>query len=229
MDDIKDDISLTDEERALAERGRSLVAAAMAHPDAQAPPALRESLAAAGPAPRRRSRLARSWVLAPGLAVVAAGIVALVVALGGSGSDRGPSAMQVAAVARLPASAPAPAAIGGSPPRLAARVGTLAFPDYGASYGLRASGRRSDRVGGRAVTTVAYRYRGQTTIAYAIVAGAPIRWGPGRDITRGGHRYRLSASPGRRTVTWTQDGHTCVIDAPSTVSTAQLMRLATWT
>jgi hypothetical protein len=45
---------------------------------------------------------------------------------------------------------------------------------------------------------------------------------------RGGERYRVSAGAGRRTVTWRQAGHTCVIDAPSSVSVPELVKLASW-
>jgi len=241
MADHDDDIPMTDEERELAERGRLLVAAAVAHPEARAPQALREALAgaqsgaeseagaSAAPAPRRPRR--SRW-LVPGLGVLAAAVVALVLALGGGGGSGdgpgAPSIRQVAAAARMPATAPAPAAIGGTPPLLAERVGRLTFPDWRTAYDWRATGRRSDRVGDRAVTTVAYRFRDGTTIGYAIVAGPSVGPGPGRDVTLRGARYRVSASAGRRTVTWTQAGHTCVIDAPSTVSATELVKLASW-
>jgi hypothetical protein len=229
---VEDDIPLTDEELALAERGRALVAAAMADPQARAPRALRDALAEAPaaaarpPADRRRSRVRR---IAPALGLLAVVVLALVVALGGSNDGPGaPSVRQVAAVARMPASAPAPVAIGGDPALLDARVGRLDFPDWREAYEWHATGRRDDRVGDRAVTTVAYRYRDGTTIGYAIVAGPPVGQGPGRDMSRRGARYRVSASAGRRTVTWTQAGHTCVIDAPSTVSATELVKLASW-
>jgi hypothetical protein len=128
----------------------------------------------------------------------------------------------------MPASAPAPAAIGGDPALLDARVDRIAFPDWREVYGWRASGRRSDRVGDRAVTTVAYADHDGTTLGYAIVAGRSVGPGPGRDVSLRGARYRVSASAGRRTVTWTQAGHTCVIDAPSSVSAAELVKLASW-
>jgi hypothetical protein len=231
---VEDDIPPTDEERALAERGRALVAAAMADPQARAPQALRDALAggpaaaaaARAPADRRRSR---AWRIAPALGLLAVAVLALVFSLGGSNDGPGaPSVRQVAAVARMPASAPAPAAIGGDPALLDARVGRLAFPDWRDAYEWRAIGRRDDRVGDRAVTTVAYRYRDSATIGYAIVAGRPVGQGPGREVSLRGGRYRVSASAGRRTVTWTQAGHTCVIDAPSTVSATELVKLASW-
>jgi hypothetical protein len=241
MADIDDDIPLTDEERALAERGRRLVAAAMAHPEARAPQALRDALAdrfapapppppAPAPAPDRPRRRLRARVLAPVLALAALVAVPVAVALLGGSAEviASPTVQQVAAIARQPATAPPPAAIGGTPPLLAARVGRLSFPDWEAAYAWRATGRRDDRAGDRAITTVFYRYHDKATVGYAIVAGPSLGWGRGEDVTRRGHRYRVYASAGRRTVTWTQSGHTCVIDAPATVSAAELISLAAW-
>jgi hypothetical protein len=50
----------------------------------------------------------------------------------------------------------------------------------------------------------------------------------GRDVTLSGGRYRVLTRAGRTTVTWTQAGHTCVIDAPATVAAAELVTLAAW-
>jgi hypothetical protein len=231
--DLDDDIALTDEERALAECGSAVVAAAMAHPEARAPQALRESLQRSGMVGQRaaRPRLGRPgrWIVAPGLAAVCVLVVALVVAPGGPGVGVGsPSVEQVAAVTRLPALQEAPVAVGGARPRLAAAVQGLAFPDWRRPFGWRAAGRRSDRVGNRAVTTVFYRYSSGRRLGYAIVAGAPLRPAAGRDVIRGGVRYRVVTRAGRTTVTWTQSGRTCVIDAPAAVGTAELVRLAAW-
>ena len=234
MTEHDDDIPLSDEEHALAERGRRLVAAAVAHPEARAPQALREALAGAQAPPPVRRRLRAARRLVAGLGVLAAMAVALVLALvedrPADGPDA-PSLEQIAAVARMPATAPAPATIGGRPARLDARIGRLSFPDWQKAYEWHAIGRRSDHVGGgRAVTTVFYRYGhgDRPTIGYAILAGPPVGLGPGREVRRRGERYRVFQSAGRRTVTWTQAGHTCVIDAPSTVSATELVKLASW-
>jgi hypothetical protein len=226
--DLEDDIALTDEELVLAERGAALVAAAMAHPEARAPQALRESLERGGVAQHGpRSRFGRSGrsLLAPGIAAVCVLAVALVIALGGREQGAGsPSVEQVAAVTRLPARQAAPVAVGGA--RLSAAVEGLSFPDWRRTYGWATTGRRTDRIGNRAVTTVFYRYSSGRRLGYAIVAGPPLRPGAGRDVVRGGARYRVVTRGGRTTVTWTQAGHTCVIDAPAAVATAELVRLA---
>jgi hypothetical protein len=227
---LDDDSPLTDEELVLAGRGSALVAATMAHPEARAPQALRESLERARLAEHasrgRRSRPGR-WIVAPASAAVCALAVALVFALGGQDARVGaPSVEQVAAVTRLPALQGAPVAVGGA--RLSVSVEGLAFPDWHRRFGWRAAGRRTDRVGERAVTTVVYRYASHRRLGYAIVAGSPLRAAAGRDVIRGGARYRVVTRSGRTTVTWTQAGHTCVIDAPATIAAAELVRLAAW-
>jgi hypothetical protein len=232
MTDLEDDIPLTDDERALAERGSALVAAAMAHPEARAPQALRESLERGRTAEHAsRPRLGRRgrWLVAPGVAAVCVLVVALVLALGGPDEGAGsPSVAQVAAVTRLPALQAAPAAVGGVRPRLAATVQGLAFPDWRTAFGWTATGRRTDRIGSRSVTTVFYRYSSGRRLGYAIVASPPLRPTAGRDVIRGSTRYRVVTRAGRTTVTWAQAGHTCVIDAPATVAVAELVRLAAW-
>jgi hypothetical protein len=236
MATFDDDTPLTDEELALAARGADLVAAALADPEALAPASLREAIererAQAAAAPARSFGRARGRLIAV-LGGVAAVVVALVIALGGSdGGSSGPTAVQVAAIGRLPATAPAPAAVpvtGTAQARLDADVEGLAFPDWTAAFKWAASGRRADEVGGRAVTTVFYRNAKGATLGYSIVAGDPIGGAPaGRDVTVGQEAYRVAHGAGRTTVTWTQDGHTCVIDAPSTVPDAKLVELASW-
>jgi hypothetical protein len=225
----EDDIALTAEELALAARGAALVAAAMAHPEARAPQALRASLQRQGVGEHaRRQRLRRPSLVASGIAALCVLTIALVVALGGPDAGVGaPSVTQVAAVTRLPALQAAPGAVGGTPPRLSAAVQGLGFPDWRRAFGWSATGRRSDRIGNRAVTTVFYRYSDRR-LGYAIVAGSPLRPGAGRDVIRGSARYRVLTRGDRTTVTWTQAGHTCVIGAPAAVAAAELVRLAAW-
>jgi hypothetical protein len=230
--DLAHDIALTDEELVLMERGSALIAAAMAHPEARTPQALRESLERRASAARaRRPGLRRSgrWRFAAAVAAVGVLAVALAVALGGPGERvDGPSVQQVAAVTRLPALRATPAAVGGAPARLSVAVQGLAFPDWHKKFGWRAAGRRTDHIGDRAVTTVFYRYSSHRRIGYAIVAGSPLRAAAGRDVVRDGARYRVVTRAGRTTVTWTQAGHTCVIGASATIAAAELLRLAAW-
>jgi len=224
MTALDDDIPLTADELAEARRGEVIIAKAIAHPDARAPLALRESLENARAARRPQRR-----VVAPALAALSALAVVLVVALGGR--DEAPVAplvQDVAAVTRLPARHAAPDAVAGARPRLDAAVDGLAFPDWRAAFGWTATGRRADHVGGRAVTTVYYRYSDDRRLGYAIVAGAALPPGPGRDIVRDGTRFRVITRAGRTTLTWRRAGHTCVIDAPTSVAVATLVRLADW-
>jgi hypothetical protein len=238
----RDDIPPDAEELARSERGRELIAQAVADPRNAAPASLREALeqdrarAAAGgrarPAARRRFAWPRGRLLAGGGALAAAAVaVALVLVLGtGGGAQGGPSIERVADVSRMPATAPAPAGIpGATPRRLNVAVEGLAFPDWEARFAWRATGRRVDRVSGRAVTTVAYRNAAGATLGYAIVAGEPVGGAPpGADVVRDGETYRVAHDGGRTTIAWTQAGHTCVIDAPSKVPDAKLLELASW-
>ncbi|HEX4344334.1 MAG TPA: hypothetical protein VHZ31_02115 [Solirubrobacteraceae bacterium] len=279
MAELDDDIPLTDEELALAQRGATLVAAAMAHPEARAPRALHDALERVGttgrgrtaepagtiergrtaepaataagaraagrahdaePAPRRRGlglprapraagRRPRRWLVAPGLGFACVLVLAFMLVLRGHDPAAGrPSVLDVAAVTRLPAREAAPARVAGRSPHLSAAVDGLAFPDWSAAFDWKTTGRRMDRVGGRAVTTVFYRYQDGSTLGYAIVAGAPLRSPAGRDVVRRGVRYRIVKRNGRTTVTWTQSGHTCVLDASSRVPAAELVALADW-
>jgi hypothetical protein len=225
-----DQIPLTDEERALARRGQALIAEAVGHPEAQAPQSLREALDRRVPAahPRRRTGRRRG-ALAAGLCLAGVLLAALVVALGGSHGGRGaPSVLQVADLARLPARGPAPQPAAGGGPALAAAVQGQAFPNWSTAFDWTASGRRSDKLGGRPITTVFYRDDNATTLGYSIVAGRPLRRPAGHDVVRDGTRYRALTHGSRTTLTWTEGGHTCVIDAPSTVPARELVTLATW-
>lgn len=238
--DVHDDTPMTDQELAEAERGRALVAAAMADPQTFAPASLREAIErerAKASAPRQRRPVGgrlRGWALG-GAGALAVAVVALVIVLGGGdggGSRSGPSVVQIAAIGRLPATSPAPVSTKGTSPsqaRLAYAVDGLAFPDWDEAFDWPASGRRSDRVGGRTVATVFYRGRKGAVLGYSIVAGEPLAELPaGRDVMRGGHPYRVIHADGRTTVTWVEAGHTCVIDSPSTVPDDRLVEFASW-
>jgi hypothetical protein len=171
-------------------------------------------------------------VTAAGLAVAA--VLALVVVLGGgdgggTGSTAGPTVAQVAALGRLPAREGPPRRVGGTLPRLAASVEGLAFPDWSGRSEWSASGQREDRVAGRAVTTVFYRSRTGARLGYSIVAGRPVRAPSGGAVLRrGGLTYRVHRAGGRTVVSWTQGGHTCVLDGPPSVPYGHLVRLASW-
>ena len=190
------------------------------------PPAGGDPSAAADPSRRRRlaGRRRRPAVWAGG-ALAAAAAAALVLALalpggGGPGSTPGgppggapaaaPSARAVAAVALKPARGPAPQPLAGG--RLDVSGDGIPFPDWSApaAGGWRAIGTRSDRVGGREVTTVAYAGSGGRRVGYAIAA-APALPVAGRYVERGGVPMWVARHDGATTVTWLRDGRTCVL------------------
>jgi hypothetical protein len=224
----EDDRPLTEEEQALAREGESLIAAAMA--DVRAPQSLREAIE------RDRQRAASGarapfwrryrWVLAAA-GGVAAVLAVVAIALDTGGNETDPSLGGVYAAAGLDPTAAAPRPVGGAPPVLAAAVGNLAFPDWRKSFGWEAVGRRVDEVSGRDITTVFYRNPEGIRIGYAVVAGAALGGDPpGREITRNGKTYNLARNGDRTIVTWTQQGHTCAIVAPSALPGGRLVDLA---
>ncbi len=221
------DRPLSEEEEALARRGEKLIAAAVA--DVRAPQSLRESIerererAAASRAPLwRRHR----WGLATASAVAAA-LAVVAIALQTGGDETEPSLSEVYAAARLDPTAAPPRPLGGDPPVIDARVGDLQFPDWRTSFAWRAVGRREGEVSGRDVETIFYRNPDGARLAYAVVAGDALGDDPpGREVTREGKTYSLARGGERTTVTWTQQGHTCVIVAPATVPARTLVDLA---
>ena len=221
-----DDRPLTEEELALAREGEALISAAVA--DVQAPQSLREAIerdrerASARTPFWRRHR----WGLA-GAATAAAALAAVAIVIGTWSGTTEPSLNDVYAAAQLPATETAPATLGGDPPVLNVSVGNLEFPDWQQSFGWKAVGRRDDTLAGRPVTTVFYRNADGAGLGYAVVAGDPIAAEPpGETVTRSGKTYHVAGTDGRTIVTWTQQGHTCVIVAPSTVARERLVDLA---
>jgi hypothetical protein len=160
-----------------------------------------------------------------GLVVAAAIVLALVIGSSGGGGTL--SLRSAAALTLGRATSSAPAESHSHRAQLAAAVDGVAFPYWGDRFGWRSTGSRSDRLGGRAVTTVFYGDQAGQRIGYSIVAGAPaphiaggtIRW-------RGGSPYRLARIGGDRVVTWMRDGHLCIVAGH--VSGATLLMLASW-
>jgi hypothetical protein len=220
------DKPLTEEELALARDGEKRIAAAVA--EVQAPQALRESIERTRAQTQQRTAFwhrARWALAAAGTAAVALAAVAI---LDNAGTQSGsPSLDGVYAAAEREPAQPAPAQIGGTPPVLDARVGAIEFPDWKQKFGWRAVGRRDTEVADRRVTTVAYRNPDGARLGYAIVGGEPLsETPPGGAIRKAGDTYHLRSDAGRTTVTWTQQGHTCVIVAPDTVPRGTLLALA---
>ncbi|HEY4996564.1 MAG TPA: hypothetical protein VII03_01135 [Solirubrobacteraceae bacterium] len=179
-------------------------------------------------APRGGTRALR---LRLGAVTALAGVATLVAVLvlnaapGGSGSL---SLQSATALTLRPSTSSAPRESSSRRAQLTAAVDGVSFPYWGERFGWRATGSRSDRLGGRDVRTVFYTDNGGQRIGYAIVAGTPApRVAAGRPSWRAGTAYRLSSVDGTRVVTWVRSGHLCVV-AGHGVSGATLLRLASW-
>jgi hypothetical protein len=226
--DFDTDKPLTEEELALARKGEALIKSVVT--PVQAPQSLRESIE------RERGRAStapalpfwrRRWVaVAAGAAVVLVGFAVALQSGGSSGSSEPTFAALDAVSTQNPAEA-APATLGGDPPVLAANVGYLQFPDWQKKFGWTAVGQREDEVDGRAVTTVFYRNEDGAQLGYSVVAGAPLEEQPaGQPIQHEGKTYHVTSEGSQQTIAWTQQGHTCVMVAPTTVKQSKLVELA---
>ncbi len=170
---------------------------------------------ATAPRASRSRRLGFQLTAAAGaLAVV---LVLLFTVVGSSGSGT-PSLPQVAALARLSATEPAPRPEPSAPTTsLTTHVQGLHFPNWGSYSGWHATGARHDQPNGRAVTTVFYR-RGGHEVAYSIVARPALT-----DSTA--QTYHVFHRGNRTYVLWTAAGHTCLVSAVG-LSGQQLTSLA---
>jgi len=201
-----------DPDRASADQERIL--ALLRAVEAPAPAALHRRIAELAPArPVRRRRGRR-----PALALAGGFALGIVLVLAFGGASEPPTAVRISTVALERPTAP-------TPRTLVAAGTTIAFPHW-SSRGWPSRGVRSDRVGGRSVTTEFYSSYAGGTVGYAIVAGAPLPWGAdGQIVTRGGRRYLLTRYGDAQIVTWVQDGHTCVL-ASRSAPAAMLLALA---
>lgn len=217
-----------DEQQRIAELVRSF--------DAPAPESLHrriESLVASHQDQRSARRTFRSRRLPPlgmaGVGAVVIAVVAIVIAMNPGGSTSLTlSPGQAAAPTLRAATLHAPSENTTHHAQLAVAVDGVPFPYWKDRFDWRSTGARSDRIGGRLVTTVFYTNSGGQRIGYAIVAGTPApRVSGGKIVWRGGVPYRLLTSNGAAVVTWLRDGHLCVVSGHG-VSSATLLRLASW-
>ena len=209
----------------LAERGRLLIASAVA--ETRAPLALRERIEAdRGRAPRS-TRSRRGWrVFAPVAGVVAAVAIALVVLVGGSAN---PSVLATAALATKGPVLPAPAEDQSNDSILKASVGDVPFPYWGDSFQWEAVGARKDNIDGRNAKTVFYENPKGAQAAYTILDGKKIDPPKGaRVTTERGTKLWVTEHDGRRIVTWTRGGHTCVLSAPKAIPESKMLDAASW-
>jgi hypothetical protein len=210
----------------LAERGRALIAAAVA--ETQAPLALRERIEAdRRRAPSRGAGARRRRLLAPAAGLVAAVAVALVVLVGGSSA---PTVLATASLATRGPVLPAPAGDAANHAVLKASVEGVPFPYWGDSFQWKAVGARDDRIDGRTAKTVYYKNAHGVQAAYTILGGDSIDPPSGaRKRTDNGIALWITEDKGRRVVTWTRGGQSCVLSAPLTIPEQKLLDLASWT
>jgi hypothetical protein len=152
--------------------------------------------------------------------------LALVLTLPGN-VPGGPTVVQAAQLGTLAPQAPAPAHDPRHRALLQAAVDGVTFPNWEYEFSWRAVGRRTDRLAGRRVTTVYYQH-GSLRIAYAIIAGpqVPPPVATGRAV-RSRTVLRHFEAAGRTVVTWTRNGHTCVLSARG-LPVGVMLQLASW-
>jgi hypothetical protein len=222
----------TGRDQAKHERVAELVRAV----DVRAPEQLHrrvQEMVASSAAPRQRARGgALGWRLRPTLAaMVVAAVVGATIALltGGVQRQQGPS---VSAASRLTLSAAttgAPHESSAHAAQLDVAVDGVAFPYWEERLGWRATGTRTDTIGGRSVTTVFYSGPRARRVGYAIVGGTPAPAASGGTVVwQGGVAYRLRRMHGAPVVTWERHGRLCVLSGRG-VNDATLVRLASWT
>lgn len=219
MPDMPDMTPLTPEEEARLHRMRAVVAGV------SAPARLRTGVEAererTRPA-RTRRRLAMGGGLAAACAAV---VVALVLAL--PSSSGGPTAVEAAALAQLPATMHAPRVDPNRPDRLQTSNGGLSYPYWEDRLPWRPVGAREDDLGGHRATTVYYEGPKGERMGYTIVDSGPLDLPPGvRTVRRGGITYSVFRRAGAPVVAWLRDGHQCVIGGDATIPTRRLIALA---
>jgi hypothetical protein len=215
-DDARDD--------ELAERGRELVALAVA--GTSAPLALRERLERdrerAHPSRRRRwFGLAGSFA-----AVAAAAIAALVISLGGASA---PSVLATVQLAGSGPTLPAPKHDAMNDALLQTKIEGIPFPNWNEQFKWKAVGARRDEIEGRRATTVYYDNPKGVRAAYTILGGSTIKApDTAKTVNVRGSDFYVVDKGDRRVVVWNRNGHTCVMSAPKSVPEAKLLNLAAW-
>ncbi len=187
-----------------------------------------------------RARAPRRLLVAGALTVVAVvAVAALAIGLGARTSTSGPTVLQAARLGLAPATLPAPAASANDAAVLDRSAAGIDFPNWRPGLGWRATGARSDRLGGRTVATVFYEPTGAAVqartrsepgygrVGYAIVEGRALPLPAGAARVSHGIAFHVLNTEGTTIVTWRRAGHTCILAAHD-VPSATLMKLAVW-
>jgi hypothetical protein len=219
------DISLNPADDELAERGRALIAAAVA--ETRAPLALRERIEADRQRTGKQRARPRRWgLLAPVAAAVAAVLVAVVL-VGGNGAT--PSVLATASLATKGPLLPAPPEDPANDSVLQSSIEGVPFPYWGDSFQWEAVGERDDRINNRDAKTIYYQNPKGLRAAYTILGGEAIDPPSGaHKVTHNGTDIWVTTHNGRRIVTWQRGDHTCVMSAPLAIPQEKLVDLASW-
>jgi hypothetical protein len=173
-------------------------------------------------APVRRRRLAIGGALAGAVAAVA--LAAVLVLPSGTG---GPTVVQAAKLAELPATDPLTPPDPTDPRLLEASAEGLPYPNLALEFGWKPAGQRRDEIDGRQATTVFYERRGKR-IGYTILSGDAIDPPEGsKSTTLNDVDLSSTSDGGREIVTWLRSGFTCVMSGEG-VSEKELLTLASW-
>jgi hypothetical protein len=204
--------------------------------DVRAPESLHravDAMIAERSSPRARARAegaAPAYNLRPRLAALgafAAAVIALAIVVGTSGSSSTLSVHDASALTLQAATSAPPAESSSNHAELAASVDGVAFPYWGAHFGWRQTGKRTDTIDGRTVTTVFYEGARERRVGYAIVAGSAPQITGGVVSRRDGTPYRMLTVNGAPVVAWTREGRLCIVSGRR-VDGATLLRLASW-
>jgi hypothetical protein len=212
----------------LAERGRALIAAAVA--ETSAPLGLRERIEtdrSRAVARGMRGRRRRLGLLLPAGGLVAALVVAVLVVTGGGGA---PSVVATAALATRGPVLPAPDEDKANGAVLKASIEGVPFPYWDDSFQWKAVGARDDEIEDREARTVYYQNAKGVQAAYTILGGDAVDPpSDARKQTQNGVVLWITNDGGRRIVTWQRGDHTCVLSAPMAIPEQKLLDLASWT
>jgi len=178
-----------------------------------------------------RALPARAYGLRPrltALGAIAAAVIAFAIVIGTSGSSPTLSVHDAAALTLNTATSGPPPESASRHPELAASVDGVTFPYWESHFGWRATGKRTDTIDGRQVTTVFYAGSRGRRVGYAIVGGSARTQLSGGVVSRhDGVPYRLLTVNGVPVVAWMREGHLCVVSGRG-VGGATLLRLASW-
>jgi len=178
-----------------------------------------EARVRAANAPRARRQRASGrdslskWRPAIVVGALAAACAVVIVLVVGTGAGSGPSIPAAARLAFAPATGPAPAVR--SAKFLDVSYGGVTYPNYAREFGVRPTGTRIDRIGGREALTVFYRLPSGAQLSYTVFSGKPVPLPSAAQAVMhwGVPLHVFNTSSGLAVVTLVRYGRSCVLAA----------------